>query len=300
MNQPIHYTHCPVCHGNSLKEIMKVKDHTVSGELFPVVECGQCHFRFTQDIPAPADMAPYYKSDDYISHTNTSKGTINRLYQLVRKRTLKQKRKLIMSRTGKGKGDLLDVGSGTGAFAAEMHLYSWQVTGLEPDEGARKIAKEVNNMNLRDISEFFHLPELGFDAISLWHVLEHVHELNPYMEQFRKLLKPDGKLFIAVPNHDSVDQSIYKEYWAAYDVPRHLYHFTPDVMKRLVESHGMVIEAYLPMWYDSFYISMLSSRYKYGKTKLIGSFLAGLKSNWKALFNARKCSSVIYVIKKMG
>lgn len=296
MNHTIHYTHCPVCQGSQFTEVMKVKDHTVSGEIFPLLACGQCGFWLTQDIPSPERMAPYYQSDDYISHSNTSKGIINRLYQLVRKRTLKQKRKLIISRTGKGKGNLLDVGSGTGAFAAEMHLYGWEVTGLEPDEGARKLAREVNRMELRSIGDFFHLPLHSFDAITLWHVLEHVHDLNNYMQQFRELLKPGGKLFIAVPNHDSGDANIYKEYWAAYDVPRHLYHFTPAVMDQLVGNHGMRVLEYLPMWYDSFYISLLSSRYKNGKASLVNAFIAGLVSNWKALFNARKCSSVIYVI----
>ena len=294
MNHSIHYTNCPVCQGSRLTEVLKVKDHTVSGEIFPIVVCEQCGFWLTQDIPSPEHMAPYYQSEDYISHSNTSKGIINRLYQIVRKRTLKQKRKLIISSTGKGKGNLLDVG--TGAFTAEMHLYGWEVTGLEPDEGARKIAKEVNKMDLRPINDFFQLPPHSFDAITLWHVLEHVHDLNNYMKQFRELLKPGGKLFIAVPNHDSADAAIYKEYWAAYDVPRHLYHFTPSVMNKLVENHGMRILQHLPMWYDSFYISLLSSRYKNGKASLVNAFITGLRSNWKALFNARKCSSVIYVI----
>ncbi len=298
MNHRIHYTNCPVCQGTHLSNVMNIKDHAVSGELFPVVECEQCHFKFTQDVPDPEHMDPYYHSDNYISHTNTSKGFINRLYQIVRKITLKQKRRLIMSLTGKGKGRLLDVGSGTGAFAAEMNLYGWEVTALEPDAGARQIAKEVNKMTLNDIREFYDLPDHSFDAITLWHVLEHVHDLNGYMEKFCSLLKPDGKLFIAVPNYDSSDAAIYKENWAAYDVPRHLYHFIPSVMKKLVEQHDMTVKKYLPMWFDSYYISMLSSRYKNGKTKMAGAILAGMRSNWKALFNKQKCSSVIYVIEK--
>lgn len=205
-----------------------------------------------------------------------------------------------MSRTGKGKGLILDVGSGTGAFAAEMNLYGWGVTGLEPDPGARKLAEELNKIKLRPIDEFYQLPDNHFDAITLWHVLEHVHDLNGYMEKFRSLLKPDGLLFIAVPNYDSGDAKAYKENWAAYDVPRHLYHFTPAVMSTLAERHGMKVKQYLPMWFDSYYISLLSSRYKHGKTNLAGAFFAGLRSNWKALFNSKKCSSVIYVIGKQS
>ena len=137
-----------------------------------------------------------------------------------------------------------------------------------------------------------------FDAITLWHVLEHVHDLQGYITKLKLLLKENGKLFIAVPNYTSNDAVIYKEFWAAYDVPRHLYHFSPQSMKMLIEKHGMRIEQYKPMWYDSFYVSMLSSKYKNGKTNLTASFFNGLRSNSKAIGNVERCSSVVYIIKK--
>ena len=262
MSQIIHYTNCPVCGSVDIKPVLKAKDYTVSGEMFSIVECSACSLRFSQDVPNANTITPYYKYENYISHTNTSKGLINRLYQLVRKRTLKQKRKLVEKITGKTNGQFLDVGSGTGAFVNEMKQQGWQVTGLEPDADARAAAKNIYNIELKEMDLFNHLPINSFDAITLWHVIEHVHDLTAYVQQLKKLLKEEGKLFIAVPNYTSTDAAIYKEYWAAYDVPRHLYHFSPNSMQLLMEKNGMKLLQYQPMWFDSFYISMLSSKYK--------------------------------------
>ena len=296
MSQPIHYTNCPVCGSADIKNVLLAKDYTVSGEVFPIAECNACLLRFTQDVPDAASISPYYKSEDYISHTNTSKGLINRLYQWVRKRTLRKKRKLVQRMTGMGKGHVLDVGSGTGAFVSEMNLHGWYATGLEPDEGARQVAKKLYNVELEDADQFYQLPAESFDAITLWHVLEHVHELSLHVQHLKVLLKEKGRLFIAVPNYTSKDAAIYKECWAAYDVPRHLYHFSPQSMKVLMEKHGLKLLSCKPMWYDSFYISMLSSKYKNGKTNLVASFFNGFRSNLKALGDVKRCSSVIYII----
>lgn len=298
MSNKTHYEHCPACASVHIKNIFAVKDFTVSGELFQVEECQACTARFTQDVPDASSISPYYKSENYISHTNTSRGLINRLYQWVRKSTLVKKRKLIERITGIKKGNVLDVGAGTGAFLNEMKDAGWQVTGLEPDEDARATGKKLYGIALNNSSGFYELENESYDAITLWHVLEHVHDLQGYMGQLKRLLKEKGKLFIAVPNYTSKDAAIYKEAWAAYDVPRHLYHFSPLSMQLLMERHGLKIQAYKPMWYDSFYVSMLSSKYKNGKTNLPASFINGLISNLAALGNVKKCSSVIYIIGK--
>ena len=262
MNSIVHYTLCPVCGSSSINPVLSVNDYTVSGKNFSIWQCTDCSLRFTQDVPDMNTIGDYYKSEDYISHTNTSKGLINRLYKITRKKTLRQKRKLVCKETGKKQGSLLDVGSGTGAFVKEMKQNGWQVIGLEPDAEARKIAKETFNCELKNTDELFHLPANSFDAITLWHVLEHVHDLHKYLEQLKKLLQPSGRLIVAVPNYTSFDASTYKEDWAAYDVPRHLYHFSPVSMKLLIEKAGMKISGYRPMWFDSFYVSLLSSKYK--------------------------------------
>lgn len=298
MPQLIHYTNCPVCGSGDIKNVLLAKDYTCSNENFVIAECTACTLRFTQDVPEAASIGQYYKSENYISHTNTSRGLINRLYQSVRKRTLKNKRRLIEKQTGINKGCVLDVGSGTGAFVNEMKKSGWQVTGLEPDADARSVCKQVYDIELRSIEQLFELAPSSFDAITMWHVLEHVHDLHGYLAQLKSLLKQNGKLFIAVPNYTSMDAVIYKEHWAAYDVPRHLYHFSPASMLLLMEKYGLKVLVYKAMWYDSFYVSMLSSKYKNGASNLLASFFNGLRSNSRAMQDVKKCSSVIYIIGK--
>jgi len=294
----IHYTACPVCGSSEIKNVLSSKDYTVSGETFVIAECNSCSLRFTQDAPGAGSISSYYKSEDYISHTNTSKGFINRLYKSIRKRTMTGKRKLIIKTTGPAHGTLLDVGSGIGTFVNEMKQHGWQTTGLEPEKDARETAKKLYDLELNDTSELEKLPANSFDAITLWHVLEHVHDLQGYMQRLKVLLKENGKLFIAVPNYNSKDAAIYKEYWAAYDVPRHLYHFSPRSMQVLIEKNGLRLEKCKPMWYDSIYVSLLSSKYKRGKPNIIAASWNGFRSNLKAVNNVKRCSSVIYIISK--
>jgi len=293
----VHYTNCPVCGSAEINPLLTVKDHSVSKEDFVIWQCSNCSLRFTQDVPDEVSIGRYYQSSDYISHSNTSKGLINQLYQKVRNYTLDRKAKLIIGQTVK-QGKILDLGAGVGAFLNTMKEKGWEVTGIEPDAGARQQAKNLFNIDLRETDVLNQLPENSFDAITLWHVLEHVHQLHAYVERLKNLLKADGKLFIAVPNYESLDSSVYKLYWAAYDVPRHLYHFTPKAINALITQHGLKIVSKKPMWFDSFYISLLSSKYKNGKTKWLGAALSGLRSNLKALFNKDHCSSIIYIIEK--
>jgi len=291
----ISYSACPSCGQKNIAFVFSVKDYTVSHEQFEIWECQNCTLRFTQNVPEENAIAAYYQSENYISHSDTSEGLINKLYHKVRIRTLANKKKLVEHLTAKSAGSILDVGCGTGAFLHIMQHAGWKITGLEPDETARKKAQELYQLNLESSEKLFSLPAESFDAITLWHVLEHVHSLHDYIDQLKKLLKPGGRLFIAVPNYTSYDESIYKEFWAAYDVPRHLYHFSPKAMETLLERHGMKIKLMKPMWYDSFYVSMLSEQYKSGKSNVVKAFANGAISNLKAIGNVKKCSSVIYV-----
>ena len=298
MDKRIHYTQCPVCGSASIKEVFGVKDFTVSNEVFNVVECTNCTLRFTQDVPDKDTISPYYRSEDYISHTNTRKGLINGLYHAVRKRTIVQKRKLIAKVTGLGRGRLLDVGSGVGLFVSEMIEHGWEAKGLEPDVAARAVAKRQYGITLDDMTEFNELPKAYFNAITLWHVLEHVHDLHSYIGRLKNSLTSTGRLIVAVPNYTSYDAQTYGDAWAAYDTPRHLYHFSPASMVELMKRNGLQVQQYRPMWYDSFYVSLLSSKYKNGKINWVSAVFNGLVSNIKAIGDPRKCSSVIYIVSK--
>lgn len=296
--QTIHYSHCPVCHSDNLHLIFPVKDYTVSGQQFDIFECYNCSLRFTQDVPTQEYIGPYYKSEDYISHTNNKKGILNSLYQKVRSITMMQKAAVIKKYTGLQKGVLLDVGCGTGSFLNFMQLKGWKVTGLEPDEDTRQLALELQGLKVMPSNEIFNLQPASFNAITLWHVLEHVHQLHEYIQQLNVLLAPGGKLFIAVPNYTSRDAKIYGKYWAAYDVPRHLYHFSPQSIEVLLKQHGLKVVKHLPMWFDSFYVGLLSSKYKTGKIAYASAGLHGLSSNINAVGNVGQCSSVVYVVEK--
>ena len=291
----VHYTSCPVCSSTSIDPLLTVKDHSISKEEFTIWQCARCALRFTQDAPDETSISAYYQSEDYISHTNTQKGFINKAYQFVRNYTLKQKANLI-KRFTKEQGNILDIGAGTGAFLHTMKQHGWNVTGIEPDGGAREQAKRIYDLQLHQTDSFPMLPASGFDAITMWHVLEHVHQLHDYVEQLKVLLKPEGTVFIAVPNYTSLDAQLYGNYWAAYDVPRHLFHFSPQSMHQLMELHGLKIVAKKPMWFDSFYVSLLSSKYRNGN--MIAAGINGLRSNMNALINKERCSSVIYIIRK--
>jgi 2-polyprenyl-3-methyl-5-hydroxy-6-metoxy-1,4-benzoquinol methylase len=299
MNGRIHYSECPVCGGRNINPLLTIKDRSVSGEEFVIWQCADCSLRFTQDAPDENSIGPFYKSADYISHTNTDKGFINKAYQKVRNYTLQQKASLIIDETKMATGSILDLGSGIGAFLDVMKTKGWQVKGIEPDEDARNLAKTLYGLNIEEPSVLNKLQDASFDAITLWHVLEHVHQLHDYIEHLKRLLKPGGKLFIAVPNYQSRDAGIYRSHWAAYDVPRHLYHFSPKSIEHLMQMHRLKVEAKKPMWFDSFYISMLSSKYRRGKTNYITAFINGLRSNVSALINKERCSSLIYIISKV-
>jgi 2-polyprenyl-3-methyl-5-hydroxy-6-metoxy-1,4-benzoquinol methylase len=298
MSDLIHYNNCPSCAGSDISFVLKAKDETISRQYFEIWECNSCTLRFTQNVPDEQNIGKYYQSAEYISHSNTSKGLINKLYHIVRSFTLQAKRKLVEKSSGKKKRNLLDIGAGTGAFAAVMKKNGWNVTGLEPDETARANAKKDFNIHLQPNENLFNFQPGSFDVITLWHVLEHVHELHKYLDTFYSLLVSGGILIIAVPNYKSYDAKTYLENWAAYDVPRHLYHFSPESMHKLLNKHRFKIIQQKPMWFDSFYVSLLSEKYISGKNNFLKAFSRGMVSNLKTIGIPENCSSIIYISKK--
>ncbi len=298
MTDLIHYNHCPVCKSADITFALKAKDETVSKEYFEIWQCNNCKLRFTQDVPDEKSIGSYYQSSAYISHSNTSKGLVNKLYHTVRSFTLQSKRKLIEKSSSKKKGNLLDIGAGTGAFASTLKNRGWNVTALEPDETARANALKDFGIELQPTENLFSLQPKTFDVITLWHVLEHVHHLHKYLDTFFSLLVDGGTLIIAVPNYTSYDAKTYAYNWAAYDVPRHLYHFSPESMQLLLNAHHFKSMQQKPMWFDSFYVSLLSEKYISGKSNFLKAFTNGAVSNLKTLGKPANCSSIIYIAKK--
>jgi 2-polyprenyl-3-methyl-5-hydroxy-6-metoxy-1,4-benzoquinol methylase len=191
----------------------------------------------------------------------------------------------------------LDYGCGTGAFLMEMKSAGWQVQGMEPDPGAASRAAELTSSTISHPDQLSSLPGNAFNVVTMWHVLEHVHDLHGTLDQVKRILKQDGILVVAVPNHTSYDARHYAEHWAAYDVPRHLHHFSPDSLSKLMHMHAMKVTAIKPMWYDAFYVSLLSEKYKTGSMRLIPALFTGIISNLNAIFKKGVCSSQIYIIR---
>ena len=275
---------------------LRVKDHSVSGENFELIHNSECGFLETSPQPSSDKLPKYYKSEDYISHTNSKRNVFEKVYHVVRSISLKSKLNLINSFSSEEK-ELLDIGCGTGDFLQTAQQSNWNVSGIEPNEEAREIANKKTNAAVFDTSELSNFKNNSFDVISLWHVLEHLPNLEKQIALFQKLLKPNGRLIIAVPNYKSFDADYYKQFWAAYDVPRHLWHFNQDSISKLVSKQSFEVIKVKPMWFDAFYVCLLSEKYKSGKMNPIKGLWIGLLSNVKAL-SSKEASSLIYTIKK--
>lgn len=275
----------------NLEPYLVCKDYTVSHEEYQVMFNKE--FDMLVTIPVPKNISDYYKSEDYISHTDSKKSLFDKVYQAVKNITLKRKLKLINSFNTKSK-KVLDVGAGTGDFLKVCKMNSWEIFGSEPDSGARNIAAKKGVNLEKDLSKF---QNQQFDVITLWHVLEHVENLQEYITTLKSLLTENGRLIIAVPNFKSYDAIKYKEFWAAFDVPRHLWHFSKTSISKLFSYENMKVEKILPMKFDAYYVVLLSEKYKHKKSKPFSAFINGFKSNFKAK-STKEYSSLIYVLKK--
>ena len=287
---------CPICKERKYREIFEVKDRRSSQETFAVGDCQECGFRITLQAPGEEIISRYYESDDYISHSDSEDSLINKLYHRVRDVMLKRKQKII-EKYHRQKGTLLDFGSGTGYFLHAMKQSGWQVRGMEVDPTSRELSRkrfglEVEQPNLEAIGSE------AFDVITLWHVLEHVHELHGTLEALKTGLRPDGTLVFALPNSSSYDAKYYKSYWDAYDVPRHLWHFTPESLEKLLSQHQLEIVETREMPFDVFYIAIRSEQYKNAP---LGFLQAGIKAvTWKlrSFFQPERGSALMYIIKR--
>ncbi|MEM7186027.1 MAG: class I SAM-dependent methyltransferase [Bacteroidota bacterium] len=272
----------------------KVKDFLVSGEEFSLVPNETYGFLETCPQPSKEDLPSYYESESYISHTDSKKGLLSFLYQQVKQYSLRKKVGLIKRLNGDA-ARLLDIGAGTGDFLKQAKQAGWKVTGVEPSQGARSLAKE-KGLELFEMLES--LPNEKYEVITLWHVLEHLPDLEASLERIYSLLAPNGHLVIAVPNFSSWDATHYRSHWAAFDVPRHLWHFSQDAMRAIISPDLDLVET-LPMRFDSYYVSLLSEKYKSGSKFSLKAIWAGWRSNWSAR-RTSEYSSLIYCFKKQN
>jgi 2-polyprenyl-3-methyl-5-hydroxy-6-metoxy-1,4-benzoquinol methylase len=274
------------------KVYLTVKDHSVSKETFGLHHDEKLDLLITFPKPTETELPSYYESEDYISHTDGKRTLFEKVYQYIKDIALKNKLNLING-LQPDKGNLLDIGAGTGDFLAVAKQNGWKITGIEPNEKAKNIAI---NKGISFVENSELLEKESFDTITMWHVLEHVPDLELQIKELKRLLKPNGTILIAVPNFNSYDAKHYGSYWAAYDVPRHLWHFSKTAIKLLFEKQDLHLQKVLPMKFDAFYVALLSEKYQKGKMNLINAFLVGLKSNFKGSRNL-EYSSHIYVIK---
>jgi 2-polyprenyl-3-methyl-5-hydroxy-6-metoxy-1,4-benzoquinol methylase len=273
----------------------KVKDFSVSGELFDLIFDQDYQLYKTYPQPDIDKLSKYYESDDYISHTGHRRNFKEYLYYLVKQIALRNKLKLINGFKTDAK-TILDLGCGTGDFLKLCYKDGWEITGIEPSVKARDIANQKLNNLVFDANEINNFKNKKFDVITLWHVLEHLPNLKEAIINFKQLLKPNGVLIVAVPNFKSYDANYYQSYWAAWDVPRHLWHFSQFSISKLFGEVSMKIIETRPMYFDAYYVSLLSEKYKFGKHRFLNAFWIGLKSNWSAR-QSGEFSSLIYVLK---
>jgi 2-polyprenyl-3-methyl-5-hydroxy-6-metoxy-1,4-benzoquinol methylase len=269
----------------------KVRDYSVSKEIFELHHNPEYDILITFPKPSLEKLPGYYESDDYISHTDGKRSLFERMYHLIKNIALKNKVKLINAQSQKG--TLLDIGAGTGDFLVVAKNNGWDTTGIEPSAKAKAIAI---NKGVHFADNLSDLKSHAFDVITMWHVLEHVPNLDDYILELKRLLKPTGTILIAVPNFKSFDANYYGRFWAAYDVPRHIWHFSKTAIQKLFAEKQMNMVDVLPMKFDSFYVSLLSEKYKTGKMNFIRAFFVGLKSNQSGK-QTKEYSSHIYIIK---
>jgi 2-polyprenyl-3-methyl-5-hydroxy-6-metoxy-1,4-benzoquinol methylase len=294
----VHHDGCPLCSSEMITVHFNCIDHYISKEAFNIARCSTCGFLFTQDVPDEKKIYKYYESVEYISHSDTSKGIINKVYHSVRQVMLLRKRSIAKKATGLKRGNILDVGSGTGHFASVMKKSGWAVKGIEINEKARDFSSASFDLEVIGPGKISELEASSFDCVTLWHVLEHFHDPHRYISDIIRLLKTGGVCLVALPNCSSFDAEYYRQEWAAFDVPRHLWHFNPVTFSNFIEKSGLKVESQLVLPFDVFYISVLSEKYKGSRWPFITGIARAIWFSFLSAFDRKKSSSVIYILRK--
>ena len=286
---------CPWCGNPTNHSFLKVKDYFLTQEEFELFQCDHCGLVFTVPRPTPEVIGNYYKSDEYYSHQQNSKGFIPKIYERVKSINLRGK--VAMATSDMAKGRLLDIGCGVGDFLLQVKKLGWEVMGIEPSEQAANIAQSRLGFTPLKPTDYEKFPDQSFDVITMWHVLEHVDDLKSQTKELKRLLRPGGRLVIALPNYQSFDCQYYNDKWAAWDVPRHLNHFTQDCLQGILNANDFKYLDNQRLIWDAYYISFLSEKYLGHSLPLIRGAWVGLKSNCKAR-SSGMYSSLVYRYEK--
>ena len=288
---------CPLCDSTRIALFCACHDDLTRRGEFTIFSCDDCGFRFTNPYPSIEDIHVFYESDDYTPTTNSTRGVLNKGYHLARRVMLRAKLRLVRRLSQRATGSLLDIGCGTGEFLATMKQAGWDVQGVEPFEPARVSATERFDVPVTDLAGQALLPCHGHDVVTLWHTLEHAHDIHHSMSEISRLLKPGGLALIGIPNCASWDAQFYGRHWAAYDAPRHLHHFTPDTLRRLAERHGFHLAAMRPLLFDPLYIPLLTEQKRADKNIVRGAYAAA-RSFAVSVLNPARCTAIAYALKK--
>jgi 2-polyprenyl-3-methyl-5-hydroxy-6-metoxy-1,4-benzoquinol methylase len=289
---------CLVCGSSNLTELLTATDFLVSSDEFRIAKCTDCGFTFTLNPPDERELGQYYLSEDYISHTDRKESLTESIYHAVRRLMLHRKYKLIKGLSRKGPGTLLDIGSGTGYFAGYMKNRGWEVTGIEISERARNFSISKFSMKAISPDKVKDLSDGEFDYVTLWHVLEHLSDPVMWLKEIFRVLKDDGKCIVAMPNISSADSKKFGKNWAALDVPRHLWHFSPETLQKFIKDKGFICSRITGMPFDVFYISIMSYRYCQTRFAFLRGLTTGMILTLKNLFVGNSSSSLIYILEK--
>lgn len=205
------------------------------------VKCDRCGLFYQNPRPTPEEMMSHYPSNYEPFDLHPDDERSSRLERIAVNYGLSKRRGLILRYRKSGR--ILDVGCATGLFLHVMNMdANWDAHGVEPNNYAATIAQERYGLNVHHGTlEQAQYPARSFDVVTLWDVLEHVHDPAATLDEIHRILKSDGLLILRVPNGISRDAGLFKETWAGWDPPRHLYVFTPDTLTKLLAKQGYAI-----------------------------------------------------------
>lgn len=288
---------CPLCGSSEPRFWASIVDHSITKEVFSLVDCERCGFRSTNPRPDSRTIGRYYQSAKYISHSDASSTIVERLYQVARRIGMRGKYRIVHQLHPHGR--ILDIGCGTGSFLAYLMSRGYLVQGVEPDLKARERA--IAEHGIPVLPSLEQVPGFEqFQVVTLWHVLEHLPDLRSSLKRIYAQLADQGVIIIAVPDRGAWDADHYKTAWAAWDVPRHFYHFRQKDVHALLREHGFELIQTRKMWLDAPYIAILSEGYM-GSPKLFALLRGGLMgvcSNLISLLTNRPTSSSLYLARK--